>query len=143
MSGGRSKEQPLFGLDDFPELLPNDARDAWPDMNVWPTARAVQHFRKQTRRKREARIAVITGLRSISTANTAFMWSWLGLWFGLIAIGLSFAAQPMPVHLAIGALVVFGLVLAGVMSKLLKVAELQEARARRAGLWLRALTDDR
>lgn len=122
-----------------PDELPSSARCYWPNKTDWPTTSEVRTFIRETRKKPEVRLAVLTGLRRYSEPGSSQMLMAIGsVIVSIVAVALTVSGLNTQLHFIIvyaGSayilLALFGIALAIQMDE----------RRKMANAWLRALED--
>jgi hypothetical protein len=122
-----------------PDELPEYAVPLWPDLSRLPTTHDVTMFRRSTRRNPDARLAVLSGLRSWSEINLGPIWAWTSAFLAVMIAGIggTIAVQAPIAQLIIWAVIV--LLAAFFLVKVLALSTTADSRRRRAHIWLRAL----
>lgn len=122
-----------------PDELPDYAVPFWPDLSRWPTPRDVTTFKRSTRGNPDARLAVLSRLRSWSEINLGPIWAWTSAFLAVMIAGIggTIAVQAAIAQLIIWAVIV--VLAAFFLVKVLALSTTADSRRRRAHIWLRAL----
>jgi len=135
----KEEKRRWWQVPDQPENLPLYAHGHWPDLAKMPTAADVKLFKRATRRDPDARVAVLSGLRSFAEAELNSLWAFIGVWISLLAVIVSGALTTPWIQLLIGVgLSIFAFL---ILARLGSASAELHLRRRRSIVWLRALED--
>ena len=122
----------------YPEDLPADARDLWPDLARWPTPEDVVCFMRSTRKTPHRRLAVLNGLRSWAEIDIAPVWAWASAIVTISIAGLGVAVTTSVWWVQILSLVVTVVAALVLLTVTMSLSTTADRRRRSAHLWLRA-----